>query len=170
MVMLSMDGFRPEYFHRREATAALRCVAQAGVKAPFMQPAYPTLTFPNHYTLVTGLYPESHGIVNNAFHDPHLDANFSTAYANVVDGAWWRRGEALWVTTRRQGMFGLKMKKNILEYYFYSHTPIVLNETGMKLLLHFFQGVSQGEWVSLNQLGTVKFQREIQLNEDREEI
>ena len=62
------------------------------------------------------------------------------------------------------------MKKNILEYYFYSHTPIVLNETGMKLLLHFFQGVSQGEWVSLNQLGTVKFQREIQLNEDREEI
>ncbi|RUP12842.1 alkaline-phosphatase-like protein [Jimgerdemannia flammicorona] len=64
-----------------------------------MTPAFPSVTFPNHYTLVTGLYPESHGIVGNEFFDPHLNANFSYRDPKRSwDSKWWG-GEPIWVTS-----------------------------------------------------------------------
>lgn len=55
-----------------------------------MKPAFPTLTFPNHWTLMTGLHPESHGIIGNNFYDPSFDAEFLyTDPSKSHDGRWW---------------------------------------------------------------------------------
>jgi len=86
----------------------LRKLASEGIYAPLL-PVFPTKTFPNHYTLVTGLYPETHGIVSNTFFDPAFNATFHYDIdVDVADARWWG-GEPLWITCEknnlRSGMF-----------------------------------------------------------------
>lgn len=70
-----------------------------------MLPSFPSVTFPNHYTLVTGLYPESHGVVGNSFWDPDLKEEFwYTDPARSMDPKWWAGGEPLWVTAEKQNL------------------------------------------------------------------
>lgn len=70
-----------------------------------MLPSFPSLTFPNHYTLVTGLYPESHGIVGNTFWDPETRKEFHyTDPTRSMQPYWWAEGEPLWVTAEKQGV------------------------------------------------------------------
>jgi len=69
-----------------------------------MVPAYPTLTFPNHYTLVTGLVPDRHGIVHNRMHDERLGPFALSLRAAVSDGRWYTDAEPLWITARRAGL------------------------------------------------------------------
>ena len=89
--------------HSRLAAKTIKCLANAGVTAPYMQPSYPTITFPNHYSIVTGLYPESHQIIGNHFYDPNLKAKFSIRNpADASDPKWWKSGEPLWTTVRKQ--------------------------------------------------------------------
>ncbi len=104
LLLISLDGFRPDYLERYEAPT-LRRLAGAGVFVPKgMQPAFPSKTFPNHYTLVTGLYPAHHGIIANTMYDPGMDAWFSLSNRDAVaDGRWWG-GEPLWVTAEKQGL------------------------------------------------------------------
>ena len=70
VVMVSLDGFRYDYAKKYGAKHLLALGAQGAIAREGMIPSYPSLTFPNHYTLVTGLYPEHHGIVANNFYDP----------------------------------------------------------------------------------------------------
>ncbi|KAJ3231074.1 hypothetical protein HDU81_004064 [Chytriomyces hyalinus] len=103
VILVSLDGFRAEYL-RRGLTPNLHALATSGISAAYMKPSFPSLTFPNHYTIVTGLYPESHGIVGNVFRDPKLNDTF--VYVDPVknkDGHWWG-GEPLWVTTIKAGL------------------------------------------------------------------
>lgn len=103
LVLVSLDGFRPDY-RGRTPTPALDRLAAEGVSAGRLVPVFPTLTFPNHYSLVTGLHPEAHGIVGNSMYDPVFDASFSIGDSvAVADGRWWG-GEPLWVTAERQGV------------------------------------------------------------------
>ena len=103
VVMISIDGFRPDYLEWFQPPH-LNALAARGVRARWMQPVTPTLTFPNHYTLVTGLYPAHHGIVNNRFTDPADGERFVYTDSNdVKDSRWWG-GEPIWVTAERQGM------------------------------------------------------------------
>src|SRR5262245_44934332 len=69
VLLVSIDGFRADYLDRG-ITPHLSQLARDGVRAQWMTPSYPTLTFPNHYTLVTGLRPDHHGIVHNTMRDP----------------------------------------------------------------------------------------------------
>ncbi len=80
-------------------------MAKDGASAPDgMLPSYPSLTFPNHLSLVTGLYPEHHGIVANSFYDPSRDATYVyTKPATNADGSWYS-GTPLWVLAEQQGM------------------------------------------------------------------
>jgi predicted AlkP superfamily pyrophosphatase or phosphodiesterase len=79
-------------------------VAARGTRAQALRPVFPTLTFPNHYSLVTGLTAERHGIVANSFYDPGRKATYSFRdQASVTDGTWYR-GEPIWVTAETQGM------------------------------------------------------------------
>jgi len=104
VILISTDGAHPSYLER-VATPALDRLAAEGASAPGgMIPVFPTKTFPNHYTIVTGLYPVSHGIVGNSMYDPELGRRFSIGDRSAVeDPAWWL-GEPIWATAERQGV------------------------------------------------------------------
>jgi predicted AlkP superfamily pyrophosphatase or phosphodiesterase len=103
VILVSFDGFKPEYLDRFDLPA-FRRVIDRGVRAEWMNPVFPSLTFPNHFSLVTGLYPEHHGLVENTFHDPERDRTYSIRdRASVSDGTWYR-GEPIWMTAETQGM------------------------------------------------------------------
>ena len=104
VILVSIDGFRYDYAKKYDAKN-LQALAAAGATAPDgMLPAYPSLTFPNHYTLATGLYPEHHGIVANSFYDPERKQTYSLSNpATVTDGSWYG-GTPLWVLAEQQGM------------------------------------------------------------------
>ena len=101
LVLVSLDGFRYDY-RGRTPTPALDRLAAEGVSAGRLVPVFPTLTFPNHYSLVTGLHPEHHGIVGNSMVDRALGSFSLGDTAAVRDARWWG-GEPLWVTAERQG-------------------------------------------------------------------
>lgn len=104
LVLVSLDGFRWDYADAfPDDVPTLQSFARHGVKAKAMRPAFPSKTFPNHYTLVTGLYPESHGIVLNKFYDPEFDATFTLRNGSPREGRWWG-GEPLWVTAVKAGV------------------------------------------------------------------
>jgi predicted AlkP superfamily pyrophosphatase or phosphodiesterase len=103
LLLVSIDGYRADYL-QRGMTPTLAAMAAGGVRADAMQASFPTLTFPNHYTLVTGLYPDHHGIVANNMYDPAL-GSFSLGNRPAVrDGRWWAEGEPIWVTADKQGL------------------------------------------------------------------
>lgn len=103
-ILISLDGFRPDYLDRG-ITPALSQLAHEGVRAS-MRPSFPSVTFPNHYTLVTGLHPGRHGLVNNRMEDPERPGTvFTLQDRNVAqDQIWWRDGVPIWVTAERQGV------------------------------------------------------------------
>ena len=103
VVLISFDGFRPEYLQRLDLPNFER-LWRDGVRSTGMIPVFPSKTFPNHYSIVTGLYAEHHGLVANRFHDPQRGAQYSMYDTLAVwDGSWYR-GEPLWVTAEKQGM------------------------------------------------------------------
>lgn len=101
VVLVSIDGFRADYFDRG-LTPYLAMLARVGARAEWLTPSYPTLTFPNHYSLVTGLVPDRHGIVGNGMIDPALGRFTMADRGAVQDGRWWG-GEPIWVTLERAG-------------------------------------------------------------------
>jgi predicted AlkP superfamily pyrophosphatase or phosphodiesterase len=102
LVLVSVDGFRWDY-SSRYPTPNLRALASRGVRAKALIPSFPSLTFPNHYTMATGLYPEHHGIVANTFEEPGNPVRFSMSRQDAVRDAHWWGGEPIWVTAERQG-------------------------------------------------------------------
>jgi predicted AlkP superfamily pyrophosphatase or phosphodiesterase len=102
VLLISLDGFRHDYLEK-VPTPHLNRLAREGVRARWLTPVFPSMTFPNHYSIVTGLYAEHHGIVNNSMYDPQFKADFSLGKrAEVSNGRWWS-GEPLWVTAEKQG-------------------------------------------------------------------
>ena len=103
VVLVSLDGFHPDYLGRFD-TPAFDQLTRTGVIADGLISVFPSLTFPSHYSIATGLYPERHGIVGNRFHDPTRGEDFNYRdQDDVQDGTWWK-GEPIWVTAERQGM------------------------------------------------------------------
>src|SRR5690606_22002497 len=102
VLLVSIDGFRADYLDLG-ITPNLTRIASAGVRAQGMIPSYPSLTFPNHYSIVTGLRPDHHGIVHNQMHDAEL-GDFSLSDRDAVgDGRWWG-GEPIWITAQKAGL------------------------------------------------------------------
>lgn len=102
LLLVSIDAFRADYLDRG-ITPNLARIARDGVRARWMTPSYPSLTFPNHYSIVTGLRPDRHGVIHNTMHDPLL-GDFSHANrAAVGDGRWWG-GEPIWVGAEKAGI------------------------------------------------------------------
>jgi len=103
LLLISIDGYRHDYL-QRGLSPTLAMLAQGGVQAASMQPAFPSLTFPNHYSIVTGLTPDHHGVVNNTMFDPQL-GKFSLSSRHAVgDGRWWAEGTPIWETADRHGL------------------------------------------------------------------
>ena len=104
-LLISIDGFRSDYL-QRGVTPNISALAADGVRAVAMHPSFPSLTFPNHYTLVTGLRPDRSGIVDNTMEDPRKPGvSFSMSKVDVShDPFWWDEAEPLWVSAERAGV------------------------------------------------------------------
>lgn len=103
VILISADGFRWDYAKKYNAVNLLRLSGQ-GVQADYMLSSFPSLTFPNHYTIVTGLYPAHHGLVDNTFYDTNRKQTYSMRNKQfVADGSWYG-GTPLWVLSEQQQM------------------------------------------------------------------
>lgn len=99
-ILISLDGFHPHYISE-ENTPFLSKLWQRAYSAPYMIPSNPTVTFTNHWTLVTGLKPIYHGIVGNKFFDSKLGETFDRANKDMLDAKWWG-GDPIWSTAEKQ--------------------------------------------------------------------
>jgi len=102
VILISIDGYRYDYTNIYKPSFLSR-LPQMGVSSE-LKPIFPSYTFPNHYSIVTGLYAENHGIINNSFYDPIKDNEYSLRNRKEINNAAWYDGEPLWVTAEKQGM------------------------------------------------------------------
>ncbi len=100
VILISLDGFRWDYLDKY-SPPMLNSLAKGGVRAKWMIPSFPTKTFPSHYTVATGLYPQNHGIVDNYVYD--FGEIFSMSKRKEVENPRWWWGEPIWVTAEKQG-------------------------------------------------------------------
>lgn len=98
VILISIDGFRPDYLGKGRTPVMDGLVAD-GAFGP-MRPSFPSVTFPNHYTLVTGLHPDHHGVVGNRFNDADLGV-FTMA---SKESGFWAEGEPIWISAERAGV------------------------------------------------------------------
>ncbi len=103
VILISADGFRYDYADKYNAVNLLK-LRRSGVKAKSMIPSFPSVTFPNHYTIATGLYPSHHGLVYNQFYDRKRNATYSMSDRKTVEDGTWYGGTPLWVLAEQQGM------------------------------------------------------------------
>lgn len=103
VLLVSIDGFRYDYLDPG-VTPHLVDLAERGVLAEWMIPSFPTKTFPNHYTMVTGLRPDHHGLVANNIWDPDMQARYGLGDREAVGNADWYGGVPIWVTAEKHGM------------------------------------------------------------------
>jgi predicted AlkP superfamily pyrophosphatase or phosphodiesterase len=103
VILVSFDAFRHDYLDRYHPSA-FEAIAARGVRATSLVPAFPSMTFPNHYSLATGLYPGHHGIVENIFYDPARDAWYRSKDTTKARDGRWYGGEPIWATAERNGV------------------------------------------------------------------
>ncbi|WP_345955536.1 ectonucleotide pyrophosphatase/phosphodiesterase [Mucilaginibacter sp. PAMB04168] len=102
VIVISVDAMRYDYAQRYGAKNLL-ALSKTGIQATTMQPSYPSITFPNHYTLMTGLYPSHTGLVCNRFYDRKSGALYSSKLASAGEAQWYG-GTPLWVLAEKQKM------------------------------------------------------------------
>jgi predicted AlkP superfamily pyrophosphatase or phosphodiesterase len=102
VILISLDGFRADYLDKYKPPLLNR-LARRGARARWLIPSFPTKTFPNHYTVATGLYPARHGIVENNIYDRNFNAVFGLSKREEVQNGRWYLGEPIWVTAEKQG-------------------------------------------------------------------
>ncbi|XP_075940494.1 ectonucleotide pyrophosphatase/phosphodiesterase family member 5 [Anarhichas minor] len=102
LLLVSFDGFRWDYINR-VPTPNFHNLIDNGVMVEHVENVYITKTFPNHYSLVTGLYAETHGIVANEMYDPALNRSFSMETDSIYESRWWEEAVPLWVTIQKAG-------------------------------------------------------------------
>ena len=106
LIVISLDGFRADYLDRGFSPTLARW-AREGVRAVSMRPSFPSVTAPNHYTLMTGLRPDHHGIVDNTMVDPAMPGlTYGGPHfkGSDDDPRWWDEATPLWVTAERAGI------------------------------------------------------------------
>uniref|UniRef100_A0A7N6B519 SMB domain-containing protein n=1 Tax=Anabas testudineus TaxID=64144 RepID=A0A7N6B519_ANATE len=104
LLLISLDGLRAEYLQTwNTLIPVLDKLKNCGTSAPYMQAAFPSKTFPNHYTIVTGLYPESNGLIDNTMYDPVFNATFSLSSPEKENPDWYL-GQPIWLTADYQGL------------------------------------------------------------------
>jgi predicted AlkP superfamily pyrophosphatase or phosphodiesterase len=103
VILISADGFRYDYADKYNATNLIS-LRRSGVRAKSMIPSFPSVTFPNHYSIATGLYPSHHGLVYNQFYDRNRKDSYNMANRKAVEDGSWYGGTPLWVLAEQQGM------------------------------------------------------------------
>lgn len=103
LVLVSFDGFRHDYMELFDTPNFDRVEAE-GARADALVPVFPAMTFPSHYSIATGMYPGTHGLVGNSFYDPAEQRSYHFLVRSAVEDGDWYGGEPIWVTAERQGM------------------------------------------------------------------
>lgn len=132
VILISADGFRNDLAEKYNAVN-LKQFSSQGVAAKGMFPSYPSLTFPNHYTLVTGLYPAHHGLVDNTFFDQQKNKLYRIGNREVVEDGSWYGGTPLWVLAEQQQMISASFYwvgseadvKGVRPTYYYRYSELI---------------------------------------------
>lgn len=103
VILISADGFRYDYAEKYHAQNLLK-LSRSGVKAKSMIPSFPSVTYPNHYTIATGLYPSHHGLVYNQFYDRSRKSTYNISDRKTVEDGTWYGGTPIWVLAEQQAM------------------------------------------------------------------
>ncbi len=108
VILISADGFRHDYAEKYNAKNLLK-IAENGVSAKALIPSFPTLTFPNHWSLITGLYPAHHGLIDNYFYDYQKKKFYAMSNKEAAEDGTWYGGTPLWSLAEKQGMLSASM-------------------------------------------------------------
>src|ERR1051326_5841464 len=146
VILISADGFRYDYPEKYEAKTLIS-LGNQGVRAEGMIPSYPSLTFPNHYTIVTGLYPSHHGLVNNYFYDANPHESYGMRNSKTVTDGSWYAGTPLWVLAEQQQMltasyYWVASEADIqktLPTYYYGYSDTVPMDHRIQEVVKWFQ-------------------------------
>lgn len=103
VILISIDGFRHDYFDKYKPQF-LNKISEVSVKAEYMMPSYPSVTFPNHYTIVTGMIPPHHGLVGNNMLNPETGERYSLKNQEAVTNPDWYGGIPIWSLAESQKM------------------------------------------------------------------
>lgn len=103
VILISLDGFRYDYVERFQPENLVKFIAE-GTAAKALIPSFPTKTFPNHYTIATGMLPEHHGLVDNSFYEPEKDQVYTMGNRNIVQDGYWYGGKPIWVLAEENGL------------------------------------------------------------------
>jgi predicted AlkP superfamily pyrophosphatase or phosphodiesterase len=146
VILISADGFRWDFTNKYQAKN-LQKFSNDGVSASFMQSSYPSLTFPNHYSIVTGMYPAHHGLVDNSFYDPTRNEGYGMGNKKAVADGSWYGGTPLWVLAEQQKMlsasfYWVASESNIqgtLPTYYYNYNEKIDIDTRIKTVKNWLQ-------------------------------
>lgn len=142
VILISADGFRYDYADKYQAKNLI-ALRELGVQAESMLPAFPSKTFPNHYSIVTGLYPSHHGLINNNFYDPQRKEHYSMRDRSKVEDGSWYGGTPLWVLAEQQQMLAASFFwvgseapiQGILPTYHYQYNEVFPIEKRIKTVV-----------------------------------
>ncbi len=146
LLLVSLDGFRWDYVERFQPPNLLGFIA-GGVRAEAMLPSFPSKTFPNHYTIATGMYPDHHGLVDNNFLDREKNAVYGIGKREIVEDGSWYGGTPIWVHAARSGLktasfFFVGSEADIQGVrpdYFYRYDGSITNERRVEQVLEWLQ-------------------------------
>lgn len=146
LVMVSIDGFRYDYIEKHQARH-LQQIASEGIRAESMIPSFPSSTFPNHYTLATGMYPKNHGIVANSFYDPRRDELYRIKDREKVEDGTFYRGTPLWVLAEQSGMLAASFfwvgseadVQGLHPTYYYTYDSSIPNQTRVDQVISWLE-------------------------------
>lgn len=146
VILISADGFRYDFAEKYGATNLLN-LSSNGVRAESMIPSYPSLTFPNHYTLITGLYPSHHGLVNNSFYDRNKNDFYGMRKMNLVTNGSWYGGTPIWVLAEQQKMLSASFYwvgseadvQGIRPTYYYSYNEVIPIDRRIQIVKDWLQ-------------------------------
>jgi predicted AlkP superfamily pyrophosphatase or phosphodiesterase len=146
VILISLDGFRWDLADRYQAKNLIK-LREQGVQADYLKSSYPSLTFPNHYSIVTGLYPSHHGVVDNIFHDKATGVTFRRADKKMAVDSSWYNGKPLWVLAEQQQMLsaifywpGSEVSMNgIKPTYLYNYSEIIPVERRIAIVKNWLE-------------------------------
>ncbi|MDR6564531.1 MULTISPECIES: ectonucleotide pyrophosphatase/phosphodiesterase [unclassified Arcicella] len=146
VILISADGFRADFTDKYQAKN-LRKLSNDGVTAAYMLPSFPSLTFPNHYSIVTGMYPAHHGLVDNSFYDAQRQESYGMGNKKAVADGSWYGGTPLWVLAEQQQMisasfYWVASESNIqgtLPTYYYNYNDKIDIDTRIQTVKNWLQ-------------------------------
>lgn len=146
VILISSDGFRYDYATKHNATNLL-ALSKTGIRAKSMRPSFPSLTFPNHYSIVTGLYPSHSGVVGNYYFDRVRNARYGMSDRNAVMDGERYGGLPLWVAAEQQQMLSASFYwvgseadiQNIFPTYYYRYNEKISIERRIQIVVHWLQ-------------------------------